>query len=221
MQSPDWTVRRDAFSALAGSGRSELLIQLLVFENEFLDRKEQQLIASGLPALPAEEQLPEDYGFYHYDLIAAVAALKDASTISALAYAGSSALVAREAVVAFGAVAIDPLVQLIESGSSTARIVSLNLLKKILEGLEAGAPERADAGAQIKHAAMAGVLDQSPIARRNAVELLGELPGDDVIKLLEDIAHNDPYRAEYRDGSPYIVRDAAAEVLNSRSNAKP
>jgi HEAT repeat protein len=196
--------------------RKQQLVELLQAENEYIARTEQQFIDSGMVASP-ETQLSEEYISYHSELLAAVISLKDASAVEALAGATSTGNMVMDAVADFGEIAIDPLIAQLDQGLERRRSTALFTLQKILDRVPDinNKPELLE---KIRMSAIKAAGDSGPTVRIRAVELLAHFSDAESTEIIKEIANNDPYRAEFMPGSPYMVRDAATQILGGTRN---
>lgn len=241
IRSEDWHERREGFANLigldddptAGVGhvpstlqkvldekpalrdqRALALIALLESENEYRATFERSRIERGLIVLPVEERMTDDYSTYYGDLVGAVSYIKDIRGLEALLGAIDTGGMVRDALVSFGLAAVEPVAGLLDSDSEITRASSTLALLRIFE--QSAEVLTSVIGREgVKKAAFRAALDNSPIVRRNAVRILARLGDADSIAVIENLAKSDPYRADYRDGSPYIVREAATEALRT------
>ncbi len=239
IRSEDWHERREGFANLlglddnptAGLGhvpstlqkvldekpalrdqRTLALIALLESENEYRATFERSRIERGLIVLPVEERMTDDYSTYYGDLVGAVSYIKDIRGLQALLGAIDTGGMVRDALASFGLAAVEPVAGLLDSDSEITRASSTLALLSMFEQ-SAEISTSAIGRESVKRAAFRAALDNSPIVRRSAVGILARLGDVNSIAVLEDLAKKDPYRADYRDGSPYIVREAAIEAL--------
>ncbi|MDT8399676.1 MAG: HEAT repeat domain-containing protein, partial [Pseudomonadales bacterium] len=116
--------------------------------------------------------------------------------------------------VAFGELAVEPVARLIKHPDNRVRSAAVLTLNRILEA----SPHFTNNMPLIdiiRDVLMQASTDEYPFVRIRAIDGLVQLKDPEAIDLIEQMAQNDPYRAEYRPGMPYLVREAAMDALRS------
>jgi hypothetical protein len=225
--SPEWKTRRAAFAQLIGlrpeayaqggvtympdllrpllakdrdnsEARKLALIELLEIENKTVER---------------EQQLSEAYVNYYGDVIAAVATVADPRSIDALVGAVSTGNMATGTLISFGNAAVEPVGKKLDSPDPLVRSSVARTLSQMLEKSQeiSGTPA---SRAVIKRALVQAAKDNDPIVRRSAVDGLVTLGDAESIAIVDQLARNDPYQADFpgKEGK-FLVREAAANAL--------
>jgi hypothetical protein len=239
VESEDWVTRRDAFARIIGlrsrsyseegardvgsvlrrtiatdettaEARKLILIELLRVEERVANEKRLQALAG---TLPSEERLSEEYVSYYGDVVAAVSTLRDPRSLQVLLGAITTGDMVVDALASFGSISVGPAITLLQSSDSGARnAAALTLLRILVRFDRLAATDRET----IRVAMTTAAGDSDPFVRIRAVQGLATLGDRDSVGLVEEIARDDPYRAEHREGRPYIVREAAIQALRSR-----
>jgi hypothetical protein len=207
-------VKASLADVAAADQRKRLLIELLGVENEVVAAKDRTSRRRG-GALSPEERLSEDYVNYYGDLIAAVAVLRDVRSARALAGAITTGSMATDALLDFGAAAVEPVSERMADQDPGVRSSSARLLS-VMVGT--GAAKDPKSRGVIKKALIAAGRDQEPTVRRRAVEGLVRLGDEESIAIVENLASNDAYveMSAGREGSR-PVREAAEQALRQRN----
>ncbi len=226
---PDWRNREQAFYELLNlvePGRRSLALGLWALEpafdaffKKYPDLKDQ--VVFGLIDLLDREtivhrnaalgSLPEEFGAYEGDLIAAIRSLNDPRGADALVAELGTGGMAGAAVAARGAREIDRVLAVLGTGDIAARIGATHTLGLMLD------PTITTLDVQTRTKVKAGLLQASRdshfAVRLAALDGLARLPDADVTAALQAMRDADPYRR--LDGT-YPVRDRARRVLAAR-----
>jgi HEAT repeat protein len=231
LTNPQWEIRRAAFAKLIGlnpetyvergvsyipgllkstlskepensEARKIELIELLDIENRNVER---------------EDHLSEAYVNYYGDIIAAVSTLSDPRSIDVLVGAISTGNMATQTLISFGNIAVGPVAKKLDSQDARVRAaVSMTLSQMLERSAEiSGNPA---AKATIKTALVRATKDDDPFVRINALEGLVALGDAESLAIVDRLARDDPYRADYpgKEGK-FLVRDAAGNALKRRT----
>jgi HEAT repeat protein len=247
IRSADWEERRHGFAALIGVDREtyvqrgvpdlpstvgsnvasrtgaaadrrrRLLIELLEVENETVAAKARTRRQRGVDELPPHELLTEDYVNYYADVIAAVAALRDARSVRALAGAITTGSMATGALIDFGTVAVGPVAQRMTDQEPGVRLSAARLLSEMLARSDQVAKD-VKSRVIVKNALALAARDPMHLVRRRAIGGLVLLGDAESIAIVEELARSDAY-IETQPGRQgrRPVREAAEEALRSRS----
>jgi hypothetical protein len=238
IDSDDWTIRRGAFARLLGMDplvystggvnnigdvvrvslaiqalddqRHIALLNLLMTENRVVVEGDTE-VRSTLASLRSN-RLSEEYVNYYGDVVIAVATARDARALPALLGAIRTGTAAMDAVASYGAPAIGPLLELMDSPDNADRYSSALALWRILVTSQSSASDPS-ARARIKTALIEASRDPYSPVRQAAVVGLVALGDPESLGVVSNLAVRDPYRAEYQTGRPYVVREAAARAL--------
>jgi HEAT repeat protein len=177
--------------------RKVALIELLDIENRTVER---------------EPQLSEAYTNYYGDVIAAVAVIADARSLDALVGAISTANMATGTLISFGNAAVEPVAKGLESPNPSVRSSVAWTLSRMLEKSREISSTPASRTI-IKTALVRAAKDDYPVVRLNyGLVALGD---PESIAIVDELARNDPYGADFKNGE-FLVRDAAAKALKNR-----
>jgi len=216
---PDWKVRGDAFYALFEiivpggllGTRGPIKPAMDAFFKAHPETKSQiavdlsHLLQRENDVLHNANDLPEDFGQYHGDLVRAVAALNDPAATDALLGAIATGNMAARGLAAQPGASLDRVIAMLNSVDVGERIGASNTLGHLLDSrLDAAQRARAKAGL------LRAAKDPHFAVRESAVPGLAKMSDPDVRALLAEIAAKDSYRTP--DGK-YRVRDAARRAI--------
>jgi HEAT repeat protein len=161
-----------------------------------------------------QKDLSEEYVNYYGDVIAAVATLNDPRSLSALSGAITTGNMVWSTLIGFGPSAVAPVAGLLVSPEDRVRsTATLTLPEMLVRSVEIATD--AQSRRTIKAALADASMDRSYLVRMRAVVGLARLGDDDALAMVKELAANDPFRDEMREGR-YIVREAAAEALETQ-----
>lgn len=191
------------------------LITLLKTENLYIRQQAESFKATG-------QTLSEDYVNYHGNLIFAVSSLRDPRAVDSLIGCIESGGMATSVLADLGVVALDPVINLLYSENESVRQSATIVLVEMLdqkEFLQEANPVSRD---KIKNAIIRSAKDNNHYTRISAINGLEKLSirGDsDAVKLLEQLAQNDPFESVQQGGksNEYPVRDAAKKALQKKN----
>jgi hypothetical protein len=200
-------------SGPAADRRKQLLIELLATENDMVAAKDRLLRRDG--HLPPGEELSETYVNYYADVVAAVAALRDPRSVSALAGAITTGSIATGALISFGVVAVEPVARRVSDDDPVRRTSAARLLSEMLASSGQVAKDT-KSRAIIKKALAAAARDTDYHVRGRAIPGLVRLGDAESIAIVEDLARNDAYvdNTPGRKGSRPVREDAEQALLS-------
>ena len=191
------------------------LITLLKTENLYMQQHAESFKVTG-------QTLSEDYVNYHGNLIFAVSSLRDSRAVDSLVGCIESGEMATSGLAQLGVVAMDPVINLLNNKNESVRLSATIVLVGMLdqnEILQEANPVSRD---KIKNAIIRSAKDNNHYTRISAINGLEKLSlhGDgDAVKLLEQLAQNDPFESVQQGGksNEYPVRDAANKALRKKN----
>jgi hypothetical protein len=230
LQSQDLTQRRNGFYGLINlsatgpiDGRTWLIAGALEDIFRKAPTREEPIRTSLIQLLGTENvslreagPLPENFGDYHGDLLAAVSALRDRRALSVLLPNLATGNMATRGVAALGAAALDQLALLAVDTDVVLRNSAVRTLSQMLDPSSGTALNSGDV-LNVKNALFVATTDESHYVRISAAEGLGKIPGADVTARLALIADADSYAQTDNNRTTYPVREAAQKALLTQS----
>ena len=226
---PAWELRRDRFAELIGLSPEDyrklgvanmhhhIEVGLIARKSADVDARKRALIAlldAENKTVAGEKVLSEEYVNYYGDVVAAVATLNDPRSLSALLGAITTGNMVWSTLIGFGPSAVAPVTGLLVSPEDRVRSTATLTLSEMLVRSREIATD-AHSRQTIKAALADASMDRSYLVRMRAVVGLARLGDVDALAMVKELAANDPFRDEMREGR-YIVREAAAEALQTQ-----